>query len=178
MTVPIPARDSDSGFASGAAFYKISWGAVLAGVAIALAAQFLLNLLGVGIGAGVLDPTTSDNPEASNFSIAGGIWFVLAGIVSAFIGGYIASRLSGRPDKNDWWVAWSDDLGCDHASRLIHVDHVSWRFDRRRVFRAFERYQRSRTNGYDRCGSKCPGDLQRNRSDGRNRTAGPRIDRK
>ncbi len=99
MTVPIPARDSDSGFASGAAFYKISWGAVLAGVAIALAAQFLLNLLGVGIGAGVLDPTTSDNPEASNFSIAGGIWFVLAGIVSAFIGGYIASRLSGRPDK-------------------------------------------------------------------------------
>ncbi|SFB61951.1 hypothetical protein SAMN03159496_05952 [Rhizobium sp. NFR07] len=100
MTVPIPARDSDSGFASGVALYKISWGAVLAGVAIALAAQFLLNLLGVGIGAAVLDPTTSDNPEASTSSIAGGIWFVLAGIVSAFIGGYIASRISGRPDKS------------------------------------------------------------------------------
>ncbi|GGG13381.1 hypothetical protein GCM10010924_48170 [Rhizobium wenxiniae] len=100
MTVPISAHDNDSGFGSGVALYKISWGAVLAGVAIALAAQFLLNLLGVGIGAAVLDPTTSDNPEASTFSIAGGIWFVLAGIVSAFIGGYIASRLSGRPNKS------------------------------------------------------------------------------
>jgi hypothetical protein len=39
-------------------------GAVFAGVAIALSTQFLLNLLGVGIGAAVLDPATYDNPEA------------------------------------------------------------------------------------------------------------------
>ena len=83
-----------------AAYNKVSWGAVFAGVAIALAAQFLLNLLGVGIGAAVLDPTTSDNPAASSFSIGGGIWFVLAGIIAAFLGGYVSSRLSGRPSNS------------------------------------------------------------------------------
>ncbi|KAA0687385.1 PhnA-like protein [Neorhizobium sp. P12A] len=78
--------------------YKISWGAVLAGVVLALSTQFLLNLLGVGIGAAVLDPATSDNPAASTFSIIGGLWFVAAGIIAAYIGGYVSSRLSGRPD--------------------------------------------------------------------------------
>jgi hypothetical protein len=78
---------------------KISWGAVFAGVVIALATQFLINLLGVGIGAAVLDPATPDNPTASSFSIIGGLWFVVAGILASFIGAYVASRLSGRPSE-------------------------------------------------------------------------------
>ena len=69
-------------------------------VFLALASQFLLNLLGVGIGAAVLDPATTDNPAASTFSIVGGIWYVVAGIIAAFTGGYVASRLSGRPSKS------------------------------------------------------------------------------
>jgi hypothetical protein len=79
---------------------KISWGAVFAGVAVALSVQVLLNLLGVGIGASVIDPATSDNPSAGAFSMVGVIWFVVAGIVASFIGGYIASSLSGRPVKS------------------------------------------------------------------------------
>ena len=79
---------------------KVSWGAVFAGVTIGLSTQFLLNLLGVGIGAAVLDPSSSDNPDASTFSIAGGIWFVVAGIIASFVGGYVASRLSGRPSSS------------------------------------------------------------------------------
>lgn len=81
------------------AINEISWGAVFAGVVLALAVQFLLNLLGVGIGAAVIDPATTDNPNPSTFSIAGGLWFVVSGIVAAFVGGYIASRVSGRPSK-------------------------------------------------------------------------------
>ncbi|MDW5312977.1 PhnA-like protein [Rhizobium sp. PL01] len=83
-----------------AALNKVSWGAIFAGVAIALSTQFLLNLLGVGIGAAVFDPATYDNPEASTFSIAGGLWFVVAGIIASFAGGYVASRLSGRPSNS------------------------------------------------------------------------------
>jgi hypothetical protein len=93
--LPISGDLADNAF-----FNKVSWGAIFAGVALALAAQFLLNLLGVGIGAAIIDPATSDNPAASTFSIASGIWVVLAGIIAAFIGGYIASRLSGRPSKS------------------------------------------------------------------------------
>lgn len=83
-----------------ALYNKISWGAVFAGVFLALAVQFLVNLLGVGIGAAVLDPMTNDNPDASTFSIGGGLWFVLSGILASFAGGYVASRLSGRPSKS------------------------------------------------------------------------------
>ncbi|MCV9967483.1 PhnA-like protein [Pararhizobium sp. BT-229] len=103
MTTPISTNlphDTVYGTAPSASLNKVSWGAVFAGVAIALSTQFLLNLLGVGIGAAVLDPATYDNPEASTFSIAGGIWFVVAGIIASFAGGYVASRLSGRSSNS------------------------------------------------------------------------------
>ena len=105
MTVPISTNlstDKAYGIApsTAAALNKVSWGAIFAGVAIALSTQFLLNLLGVGIGAAVLDPASYDNPEASTFSVAGGVWFVVAGIIASFAGGYVASRLSGRPSNS------------------------------------------------------------------------------
>ena len=79
---------------------RVSWGAILAGVATALVTQLILNMVGIGIGASTLDPLTSDNPAASTFSIGAGIWWALSGIVAAFVGGYIASRLSGRPKES------------------------------------------------------------------------------
>ncbi len=104
MTIPVsthlPHETLHGSASATAAYNKVSWGAIFAGVAIALAAQFLLNLLGVGIGAAVLDPSASNNPDASAFSIGGGIWFVVAGIIAAFLGGYVASRLSGRPSPS------------------------------------------------------------------------------
>ncbi|GLK81833.1 PhnA-like protein [Methylopila turkensis] len=82
-----------------AALNQISWGAVFAGVVVALTVQLLLNLLGVGIGAAVVDPGASGNPSAGAFSIAGGVWYLVAGLVGAFAGGYVSSRVSGRPVK-------------------------------------------------------------------------------
>lgn len=76
---------------------RVSWGAVLAGVVVALVAQLLLNLLGVGVGASTIDPGTGDNPSASSFSLVAAAWWAVSGIIAAFIGGYVASRLSGRP---------------------------------------------------------------------------------
>ncbi|ULJ76537.1 PhnA-like protein [Rhizobium gallicum] len=80
-----------------AAFNKVSWGAVFAGVAVALVVQLLLNLLGAGLGAAVIDPASSDNPSATTLSVSTAIWFVVSGLIASFVGGYIASRLSGRP---------------------------------------------------------------------------------
>ncbi|WP_020180359.1 hypothetical protein [Methylopila sp. M107] len=82
-----------------AALNQISWGAVLAGVVVALTVQLVLKLLGVGIGAAVIDPGTSDNPTAGAFSIVGGLWYLVAGLLGAFAGGYVSSRVSGRPVK-------------------------------------------------------------------------------
>jgi hypothetical protein len=76
---------------------QVSLGAVLAGVAAALVFQVLLNMLGIGIGASTLHPGAGDSPSPTSFSIGAGVWWAASGIVAAFIGGYIASRLSGKP---------------------------------------------------------------------------------
>ncbi|HVI37237.1 MAG TPA: hypothetical protein VM684_13485 [Gaiellales bacterium] len=78
---------------------EIAWGAVLAGVVVALVTQLLLNMLGLGIGIATLDPGTGDNPSASSLSIGAGIWWTLSGILASLAGGYAAGRLSGRPKE-------------------------------------------------------------------------------
>lgn len=77
---------------------RVSWGAIFAGVVVALIVQVLLAMLGVGIGVATLDPGTGDNPAASSFSIVAGIWYVVTGLIAAFAGGYISSRMSGRSE--------------------------------------------------------------------------------
>ncbi len=83
---------------------NVSWGAVLAGVFLALVTQLLLNMLGVGIGAATLDPLHGDSPQASTLSLGAALWWALSGVIAAFIGGHTAGRLSGRPKETT--AAW------------------------------------------------------------------------
>lgn len=83
---------------------KVSWGAVLAGVVVALVTQLLINLLGIGLGAATLDPGTGDNPSATSFSIGAGLWWTVSGILASFAGAYAAGRLSGKPKEGT--AAW------------------------------------------------------------------------
>lgn len=83
---------------------RVAWGAVFAGVAISMVTQLLLNLLGLGFGAGLVDPQTTDASSAGNFSIGAAIWWAVTGIIAAAAGGYAAGRLSGRPEPTT--TAW------------------------------------------------------------------------
>lgn len=76
---------------------QVSWGAIFAGAAIALVAQAVINLIGVGVGLASVGVNATDNPAASTVSAGAGIWFVVSGIVASLIGGLIAGRLSGKP---------------------------------------------------------------------------------
>lgn len=79
---------------------QISWGAVFAGAFLALATQLLLNLLGMGVGAGALNPVGGDSPSAASLSIGAAIWFAVSGILAALAGGYAAGRLAGAPNQS------------------------------------------------------------------------------
>jgi hypothetical protein len=95
-TIPtIPAEDVRTIMLS-----RISWGAVFAGVVVALATQLLLNLLGMGIGAATLNPGAGDSPSATSFSIGAGIWFALSSILAVLAGGYAAGKLAGVPNES------------------------------------------------------------------------------
>ncbi len=82
------------------AITRISWGGIFAGVAVALTLHLLLNLLGVAIGAGVIDPAQNDTPTAASLSTGSVIWIIASGIISSFVGAYVASRLSGRAARS------------------------------------------------------------------------------
>lgn len=83
---------------------NVSWSAVLAGVAVALVTLLLLNMLGLGLGVSSVTPSADDNPGAGTLSLAAGIWYVVASLIAAFLGGYAAARLSGRAKAST--AAW------------------------------------------------------------------------
>ena len=84
----------------------VSWGAIFAGVAAAIAIQLLLNLLGAGVGAATINPQSGQR-----LALGAAIWFVISSIISLFAGGWIAGRSAGVPNKRDGalhgFVTWA-----------------------------------------------------------------------
>ncbi|MBF9233086.1 PhnA-like protein [Microvirga alba] len=95
--VTLPAEDARTMMLN-----RIAWGAVFAGVVIALVTQLILNMIGVGIGVSTLNPGAgaSANPSAMSLSIGAGVWFLLSGVIASFAGGYAAGRLAGKPKES------------------------------------------------------------------------------
>ncbi len=84
---------------------RVSWGAIFAGIASALAIDLLLYVLGVGVGASSLSVlNTAQNPSAGGFSIDASIWLVVSGIIASFVGGIVAGRLCGAGSRST--AAW------------------------------------------------------------------------
>ena len=78
----------------------ISWPAVIAGAAVAVAAGAMLNLLGVALGAGALDPFDLTRAGAKAFTVGAGLWIALANTLALFAGGLVASRAAKYADHH------------------------------------------------------------------------------
>lgn len=72
---------------------KVRWGAVFAGLVIALVTQMLLTVLGVAVGLTAVDPR--QGTPGSEFGWGAAVWGVVSLLCSLFVGGYVAGRLSG-----------------------------------------------------------------------------------
>jgi len=81
--------------------HRVSWGAVLAGVSLALVTHVILNMLGVGVGAAAFNSTDGN---AVGYSLGAAIWWAVVGIIAAYVGGFATGRLSGaaRPSTAGW----------------------------------------------------------------------------
>lgn len=80
--------------------WRLSWGAVFAGVIVALAAHLILNLLGIGIGLAGATGGAGMEWVSTGF----GLWWTIAGIIAAAIGGWIAGRTLGSADRSDGMI--------------------------------------------------------------------------
>ena len=79
---------------------RISWGAIIAGLIVALVTQILLTMLGVAIGAATVDPLQEQRPT-EGLGTGAAIWWVVSSLISLFLGGCVAGRLAGVPRKGD-----------------------------------------------------------------------------
>lgn len=89
-------------------FSAISWGAILAGIAVGLATHMLLTLFGIAAGLTAYDPGQGET--LGRIPIATGVWAGVSMLISAFVGGYVAARMSGLLRLADGifhgFVAW------------------------------------------------------------------------
>lgn len=72
---------------------NFSWTAVLAGVTAALVLQVLLTMLGLGIGLISVDTSTVAD-TLMGVSWAAFLYWAIAGIISAFVGGWVAGAVT------------------------------------------------------------------------------------
>jgi hypothetical protein len=79
---------------------RISWGAIFAGALIALIVGVALNLLGIGIGAGTIDPVEEQRPFAG-IGTGALIWGIVSTILALLAGGFVAGRMAGIPKLGD-----------------------------------------------------------------------------
>ncbi len=74
----------------------VSWAAIFAGAATAIAATLVLTTLGSGIGFSSVSPWPNSGASASTFTMAAAIYLIVVQWLSAALGGYMAGRLRTR----------------------------------------------------------------------------------
>lgn len=88
---------------------QIRWGAVFAGTVVGFATYLLLSLFGLAVGLTAIDPQAAEPVGAA--PMIAGIWTGISLLIAAFLGGYVAARMSGLGRRSDGvlhgFVAWA-----------------------------------------------------------------------
>lgn len=79
---------------------RISWGAIISGVFVAIILQVAMNMLGLAIGAAAIDPGSADaiTPALGTTTV---LWMAASILISLFVGGAVAGYMSGRFGRNE-----------------------------------------------------------------------------
>ena len=77
--------------------FRLSWGAIIAGLVVAVSIQIVLTLLGIAIGFDVWNP----GDRVGGLGMALGIWTIVAGLIALFVGGMVTGRLAGILTRGD-----------------------------------------------------------------------------
>jgi hypothetical protein len=75
----------------------IQWSSIVAGAVAAIAVGFLLNMVGLAIGASAFNPYEINGQDEA-ISIGGGLYVIFAQLVAFQVGAYVAARGARFPD--------------------------------------------------------------------------------
>jgi hypothetical protein len=79
---------------------QVRWGPIVAGLAISLSTQLVLSALGVAVGATSIGDSGAPRTDAAGVGVGVGIWSIISLLISLFVGGWMATRTSGRMTRN------------------------------------------------------------------------------
>lgn len=82
-----------------ASFLPMRWSAIFAGLAVGLASNMLLMLLGTAIGLSLFE--IGEGSDGRSFQVAASAWNSASMVLAAFVGGYVAARGSGLKRTSD-----------------------------------------------------------------------------
>lgn len=70
----------------------VSWRAIFAGTITVLSVMLILNLLGLALGFGSIEPTEESNP-LSGLGTGALIWWIVSNLIALFAGAFVAARV-------------------------------------------------------------------------------------
>jgi hypothetical protein len=93
----IDVRDTRAGAIIEHTGFRLSWGAIFAGLVIAIVLQIFLAMLGIAIGMTAWEP----GDPARGLGTGAAVWAVVSALLSLFAGGVVTGRLAGVLTRND-----------------------------------------------------------------------------
>ncbi|MBD2188769.1 hypothetical protein [Pseudanabaena mucicola] len=79
---------------------RIHWGAIIAGLVIAISSQLLLSAIGAAMGFGNIAGSGAPRSDSGDVAGAVGIWTIISLFISLFIGGWITARSFGSVNRS------------------------------------------------------------------------------
>jgi len=79
---------------------RVHWGAIIAGLVVAISSQLLLSAIGAAMGFGNIADSGAARSDSGNVAGAVGIWTIISLFVSLFIGGWITARSFGSVNRS------------------------------------------------------------------------------
>src|ERR1022692_2649216 len=74
----------------------VSWAAILAGAATAVAASLIMLAIGAGLGLASVSPWANVGASLTTFTVMTAIWLIMTQWVASGLGGYLTGRLRTR----------------------------------------------------------------------------------
>lgn len=78
---------------------RIHWGAIAAGLVVAISTQLLLSAVGVALGFTTIANSGAPRTDTPDVGAAVGIWSIISLFISLFVGGWITARASGSINR-------------------------------------------------------------------------------
>jgi hypothetical protein len=79
---------------------RVHWGAIIAGLVIAISSQLLLSALGAALGFTNIAGSGAPRSNAGAVAETVGIWTIISLFISLFIGGWVTARACGSINKS------------------------------------------------------------------------------